>query len=60
MLLLLLIWLLVNYSFMEKQLYGKTFSSKKEFLKWFEEHSDEIDWDYDVELSWYYKSEEDE
>lgn len=45
---------------MEKQLYGKTFSSKKQFLKWFEEHSDEIDWDYDVELSWYYKDEEEE
>lgn len=42
----------------EKELYGRSFSSKKEFLKWFKEHEDEIDWDYDVELSWYYKEEE--
>ena len=40
---------------MDKQLYGTTFSSKKSLLKWLEEHEDEIDWDYDVELSWYYK-----
>ena len=40
---------------MDKQLYGSSFSSKKSLLKWLEEHEDEIDWDYDVELSWYYK-----
>ena len=40
---------------MDKQLYGTSFSSKKALLKWLEEHEDEIDWDYDVELSWYYK-----
>ena len=50
---------------MEKTLYSKTFNSKKQFLKWFEEHKDEVDWDYDVEFCWYYtdeyyKSEEDE
>ena len=43
---------------MNKQLYGRTFSSKKEFIKWFEEHEDEIDWDYGVELSQYWKEEE--
>lgn len=45
---------------MDKQMYGKTFCSKKQFLKWFEEHEDEIDWDYDVEFSWYYKEEEED
>ncbi len=45
---------------MNKQMYGKTFSSKKEFLKWFEEHEDKIDWDYDVEFSWFWKEEDDE
>ena len=45
---------------MDKQMYGKTFGSKKQFLKWFEEHENEIDWDYDVEFSWYYKEEEDD
>lgn len=40
---------------MEMQLYGKTFSSKKQFLKWIEEHEDEIDWGEYVELGWYYK-----
>lgn len=43
-----------------KQMYGKTFSSKKEFLKWFEEHEDEIDWAYDVEFSWFWNDEDDE
>ena len=43
-----------------KQMYGKTFSSKKQFLKWIEEHEDEIDWDEDVELCWYYKEEDEE
>ena len=42
---------------MEKDLYGKTFYSKKEFLKWLEENEDKIDWDYDVEFDWYYKDE---
>lgn len=41
---------------MEKQLYEKTFSSKKKFLKWLEENEDNIDWDYEVEFSWYYKN----
>lgn len=40
---------------MERQLYGKTFNSKQEFLKWIEEHEDEIDWGEYVELGWYYK-----
>ncbi len=40
---------------MERQLYGKTFNSKKEFLKWIEEHEDEIDWGEYVELGWHYK-----
>ena len=43
-----------------KQMYGKTFSSKKEFLKWFEEYEDKIDWDYDVELSWFWNEEDEE
>ena len=38
-----------------KQIYGQTFHSKREFFKWIEEHKDEIDWDEDVELGWYYK-----
>ena len=42
---------------MDKQLYDTTFSSKKALLKWLEEYEDEIDWDYDVELTWYYKDE---
>ena len=40
---------------MERQLYGNTFNSKKEFLKWIEEYEDEIDWGEYVELGWYYK-----
>ena len=40
---------------MNRQMYGKTFSSKKEFFKWLEENEDRIDWDYDVELGWYWK-----
>ena len=43
-----------------KQMYGTTFSSKKQFLKWIEEHEDEIDWDEGVELGWYYKEEDEE
>lgn len=45
---------------MNKQMYGRTFQSKKEFMKWLEENEDNIDWDYDVEFSWYYKEEEEE
>ena len=41
-------------------MYGTTFSSKKQFLKWIEEHEDEIDWDEGVELGWYYKEEDEE
>ena len=40
-----------------KQMYGQTFHSKREFFKWIEGHKDEIDWDEDVELGWYYKEE---
>ena len=43
-----------------KQMYGQTFRSKREFFKWIEEHEDEIDWDEDVELGWYYKEEDEE
>lgn len=39
-----------------KQIYGKTFSSKKELIKWLEENGDKIDWDLDEpELNFYYK-----
>ena len=41
-------------------MYGRTFQSKKEFMKWREENEDNIDWDYDVEFSWYYKEEEED
>ena len=44
----------------EKQLYGQEFCSKKSLLKWLEENSDKIDWDYNVCLEWYYKDEEEE
>lgn len=43
---------------MNRQMYGKTFSSKKEFFKWLEENEDRIDWDYDVELGWYWKDDD--
>lgn len=43
---------------MNRQLYGKTFSSKKEFFKWLEENEEKIDWDYDVEFEWYWKVDE--
>ncbi len=43
-----------------KQLYGKTFQSKREFFKWLEQNEDNIDWDEDVELGWYLKEEDDE
>ena len=32
-----------------KQMHGQTFHSKREFLRWIDEHKDEIDWDEDVE-----------
>lgn len=35
---------------MEKDINSKTFSSKKQFLKWLEEYEDLIDWD-DVEMN---------
>lgn len=41
-------------------MYGRTFSSKKEFFDWLEENKDNIDWDLDVEFSWYYKEDEEE
>ena len=44
----------------EKQLYGQEFSSKKRLLEWIEKNADKIDWDYDVQLEWYYKDEEEE
>ena len=43
---------------MNKQLYGKTFSSRKEFFKWLKENEERIDWDYDVEFEWYWKDDE--
>lgn len=43
---------------MDKQLYGQTFISKRQFLKWFENHQNEIDWDEEVTLEFYYKKEE--
>ena len=42
----------------EKQLYGQEFSSEKRLLAWIEKNRDKIDWDYGVELTWYYKEEE--
>ena len=41
-----------------KQLYGRTFQSKREFFRWLEANEDNIDWDEDIELSWYYKEED--
>ncbi len=43
-----------------KQMHGQTFHSKREFLRWIDEHKDEIDWDEDVEFGWYYKEEDEE
>ena len=43
-----------------KQMYGQTFHSKREFLRWIDEHKDEIDWDEGVELGRYYKEDEEE
>lgn len=47
-------------SMSNNQMYGKTFHSKKQFLKWIEENEDKIDWDAYVEFAWYYKEEEDD
>ena len=41
-----------------KQGYYKEFSTKREFLKWIEEHIEEIDFDYDVRVEYYPKEEE--
>ena len=49
-----------EYNMGYKQMYGQTFHSKREFFKWIEEHKDEIDWDEDVELGWYYKEEDED
>jgi len=38
-----------------KQCYYKDFQTKKEFLKWIEEHIDEIDFDYNIILEYYKK-----
>ena len=43
-----------------KQMYGQNKKKKREFFKWIEEHKDEIDWDEDVELGWYYKEEDED
>jgi hypothetical protein len=43
---------------MNKQMYGKEFCSKRQFLKWLEENEDKIEWEDGVEFSWYYKDEE--
>ena len=43
-----------------KQMYGQIFHSRREIFKWIDEHKDEIDWDEDVELGWYYKEEDEE
>ena len=37
-----------------KQLYGATFISKKELLRWLNENSDKIDWDAEPELTFYW------
>lgn len=38
---------------MNKQLYGASFSSKKQLLRWLNENSDKIDWDSEAELTFY-------
>ena len=43
-----------------KQMCGQIFHSRREFFKWIDEHKDEIDWDEDVELGWYYKEEDED
>ena len=36
-----------------KQLYGATFISKKELLRWLNENSDKIDWDAEPDMIWF-------
>lgn len=42
-----------------KQRYYKEFVTKRDFLKWVEEHIEEVDFDYDVRVE-YYKKDDDE
>ena len=41
-----------------KQGYYKDFCTKREFLKWIEEHIEEIDFDYDVRIEYYKEDDE--
>lgn len=41
-----------------KQGYYRDFSTKREFLKWVEEHIEEVDFDYDVRVEYYKKGDD--